>query len=417
MYKTLFALFVLFPLLAVAQQFDDFFTDATLRLDYVLAGNNKVQEISLAKLSETPQWAGRRSHLNEYVFEGNGKLELTDSASGKVIYCQSFSTLFQEWQNTEEATRLRRSFEHTVLAPYPRRTTIARLTLTDSHRRPTASFTHTIRPDDILIEHLRPQRPAAAKDVAIAGSVADKIDLLYVAEGYATEEMEQFYKDVNVAVEALFAHAPFGQFRDRFNIRLLALPSERSGVSEPNKGIWIQTPMKSHFSTFYSDRYLMTEHLWQMHDRLQGIPYEHIIILANTSTYGGGGIYNYYMLTSSRQEWFRPVVVHEFGHSFAGLADEYFYDDQYEQYYFPEVEPWEWNITTLADFDTKWAKEVKNKAERNKGKVGLYEGGGYQSKGVFRPSYDCRMRTNQYPEFCPVCQSALEHAIRFYTEK
>ena len=148
-----------------------------------------------------------------------------------------------------------------------------------------------------------------------------------------------------------------------------------------------------------------------MHDKLCGIPYEHIVILANTDTYGGGGIYNSYTLTTAHHPAFKPVVVHEFGHSFAGLADEYYYDDQYVEFYYPDSEPWEQNITTLADFESKWKDMLDD------GKAELLEGAGYQSKGVYRPAKDCRMHTNRAEGFCPVCQRALSRVIEFYTEE
>ena len=172
----------------------------------------------------------------------------------------------------------------------------------------------------------------------------------------------------------------------------------------------------------------------QMHDKLCGIPYEHIVILANTDTYGGGGIFNSYTLTTAHHKSFKPVVVHEFGHSFAGLADEYYYDDQYAEYYYPEVEPWEQNISTLKDFDSKWKdmlpkgsgiptkptdvdvwEKYRKGASMDK-YIGVYEGGGYQSKGVYRPYPDCRMKTNSAECFCPVCQRAIARLIEFYTE-
>ena len=191
------------------------------------------------------------------------------------------------------------------------------------------------------------------------------------------------------------------------------------------------------------DRYLTTLRLKNLADKLLGIPYEHIIILANTDTYGGGGIYNSYTLTTAHHEAFRPVVVHEFGHSFGALGDEYYYDDMYSPYYFPEVEPWEQNITTLADFGSKWADmlpecpECKshekmqptppvNDAEMWKAisegadmktYLGVYEGGGYLSKGVYRGYPDCRMKTNAAPCFCPVCQRAIERIILYNTEE
>ena len=173
--------------------------------------------------------------------------------------------------------------------------------------------------------------------------------------------------------------------------------------------------------------------LCQLHDRLGGIPYEHIIILANTDTYGGGGIFNSYTLTTAGHPAFKPVVVHEFGHSFGGLADEYYYDDQFVEYYYPDCEPWEQNITTLYDFKLKWddmlPKVIGIPTEPVKGNIweqfangvdmksmiGVYEGAGYQSKGVYRPFPDCRMKTNAADAFCPVCQRALERMIEFYT--
>jgi hypothetical protein len=179
------------------------------------------------------------------------------------------------------------------------------------------------------------------------------------------------------------------------------------------------------------DRYLTTLRLKNMHDKLCGVPYEHIVILANTDTYGGGGIFNSYTLTTAHHKAFEPVVVHEFGHSFAGLADEYYYDDQFVEYYYPDCEPWEQNITTMFDFASKWndmlprtiaippdvpQTEIWN--EDGNGiplLVGLYEGAGYQSKGVYRPYPDCRMKTNSPKAFCPVCQRAIARIIEFYT--
>jgi hypothetical protein len=246
--------------------------------------------------------------------------------------------------------------------------------------------------------------------------------------------MGVFYKDAQDAVDAILSHEPFNLYKDRFNFIAVALPSDDSGVSVPREGVWRKTALGSHFDTFYMERYLTTLRLRQMHDKLCGIPYEHIVILANTDTYGGGGIFNSYTLTTAHHRSFEPVVVHEFGHSFAGLADEYYYDDQFVEYYYPDCEPWEQNITTLFDFESKWddmlprfvsiptsASEENVWEQIKDGKsaeslVGVYEGAGYQSKGVYRPYPDCRMKTNQAPSFCPVCQRAIARVIEFYTE-
>ena len=212
--------------------------------------------------------------------------------------------------------------------------------------------------------------------------------------------------------------------KDRFNIVAVASPSDDSGVSVPRLGEWKHTAFNSHFSTFYSDRYLTTRRVKSIHDALAGIPYEHIIILANTEEYGGGGIYNAYTLTTAHHPMFRPVVVHEFGHSFGGLADEYFYNDDVMTDTYPlDTEPWEQNISTRVDFASKWEDMlVKGTpvptpvSEQAKYPVGVYEGGGYSAKGIFRPADNCRMRTNEHPTFCPVCQRALQRLIDFYTK-
>jgi len=230
-----------------------------------------------------------------------------------------------------------------------------------------------------------------------------------VAEGYQQQEMDTFLADCRVAMESLFAHEPFKQTQDRFNMIAVMPPSADSGTSWPAKGIWKQTALGSHFDTFYSDRYLTTLHLKRLHDVLAGTPYEHIIILVNTDHYGGGGIYNSYNLTYTHGEQFRPVVVHEFGHSFGGLGDEYPYGDD-DPMYFPDTEPWEPNLTTQHDFSGKWEHLVRER------KAGLVEGGGYLSKGVWRGFENCRMRTNAEPEFCLVCREALLRLIDFYTK-
>ena len=209
-------------------------------------------------------------------------------------------------------------------------------------------------------------------------------------------------------MEALFTHEPFRQMQDRFNMIAVLSPSTESGTSWPAQGLWKNTALGSHFDTFYSDRYLTTLHLKRLHDVLAGTPYEHIIILVNTEHYGGGGIYNSYNLSYTGGKNFLPVVVHEFGHSFGGLGDEYSYGND-DPMYFADTEPWEPNLTTKHNFNRKWENLVKE------GKAGFIEGGGYLERGVWRGFENCRMRTNEEPEFCLVCQQALKQLIDFYT--
>ena len=381
--------------------------EQTLRVDYMFSGTDKSVEISLDEMSRFDGWAGRRTNLTEVPVRGNGQICMTDVQTGDTLYRMSFSTLFQEWQTTEEATMVRKSFENVFLLPMPTTKAKVNVHLYDFFGNIVASLNHIVDPSDILIRHLNPQAPDH-RYLLQSGTPEEKIDVAIVAEGYTAEEMDMFYADAQTAMEAILKHEPFGQYKDRFNFVAVALESQDSGVSVPGEGEWKDTALKAHFNTFYMDRYLTTLRLKNMHDKLCGVPYEHIVILANTDTYGGGGIYNSYTLTTAHHPAFKPVVVHEFGHSFAGLADEYYYDDQYVEYYYPGTEPWEQNITTLADFESKWKDML------DAGEAELLEGAGYQSKGVYRPAKDCRMHTNRPDSFCPVCQRAIARIIEFY---
>ena len=392
-----------------AQKFEDYFEDRTLRLDYTFSGNHAQQQIYLDELVSLPRWYGKRNRLSEVPLKGNGQLIVRSHADGTVIFRHSFSTLFQEWLTTEESKRTQKSFENVFLMPFPKEPVDITVELRDYHDQVNATMTHTVNPKDILIRKAGERQVTPYIILRQAADTSRCIHVAYVAEGYQQHEMGTFIEDCKVAMEALFAHEPFKQLQDRFNMIAVMSPSEESGVSEPGKGIWKNTVLGSHFDTFYSERYLTTLHLKKMNDVLAGTPYEHIIVLVNGQRYGGGGIYNSYTLTDAHGPWFRPVVVHEFGHSFGGLGDEYPYGND-DPMYFPDTEPWEPNLTTKHDFSSKWEHLV------NDGKAGLIEGGGYLSKGVWRGFENCRMRTNEEPEFCLVCQQALIRLINFYTE-
>lgn len=428
MKKTLIiTLCCLLNIAANAQNFSDYFEDKTLRVDYIFTGDANKQEVYLDELSSLPQWAGRKHHLAELPLAGNGEITMKDKATGEVIYRTSFSSLFQEWVSEEEATRVKKGFENSFLLPYPKKEAIVTISLKDVRHNVNASLTHEVKPDDILIHQRGTSRITPHRSLLQSGSTEDCIDVAIMAEGYTEQEMDLFYKDAQIACEALFDHEPFKKLKNRFNIVAVASPSQDSGVSIPGKGEWKSTAVGSHFNTFYSDRYLTTSRVKSIHNWLAGIPYEHIIILANTDTYGGGGIYNSYTLTTAHHPNFRPVVVHEFGHSFGGLADEYAYIEEPSPQYPYDIEPWEPNISTLVDFDSKWKDmvpagtaiptPVETKEADLYTKVGVYEGAGYTQKGIYRPTTECRMKINEAPVFCPVCQRALERLINFYTEK
>lgn len=392
-----------------AQQFEDYFEDRTLRLDYTFAGCDVMHNIYVDELVSLPHWYGRRHRLAELPLKGNGQITVRSKIDSVVIYRHAFSTLFQEWLATDEAKNTQKSFENVFLVPFPKAPVEIKVELFDNHNMVVNSLTHTVNPKDILI------RKAGERDITPydvlhhANDTSHCIHIAFVAEGYTEDEMDHYLRDCQKAIGSLFNHEPFKSLQDRFQIIALKSVSQESGTSEPSRGIWKNTVLGSHFDTFYSDRYLTTLHLKRLHDVLAGTPYEHVIILVNTEHYGGGGIYNSYNLSYTGGSQFLPVVVHEFGHSFGGLGDEYTYGND-DPIYFDDTEPWEPNLTTKATAFIKWENLIKT------GKAGLIEGGGYQEKGVWRGCENCRMRTNEEPEFCAVCKQALKELIDFYTE-
>lgn len=408
--------------LAWAQDFETYFTDATLRIDYTFGGNAEHQFVALKGLQSQREWSGRRCNLNSTPLRGNGQILLRDKASGEVIYRQAFSSLFQEWLVTPEAQGSARSFEATFLVPMPRQEADAEIVLMNNRGEEQCSLRHTIRPDDALIRDLSGCEPLPHEYLHRGGSDEECIDVCILAEGYTEAEMELFLKDARTAAEEILNYAPFNRYRDRFNFIAVKSLSKDSDVSVPQDGQWRETAVGSNFMTFYMPRYLTTSQVYALYDQVRNIPCEHLVVLANTDTYGGGGIYNSYTLTTAHHPQFKPVVVHEFGHSFGGLGDEYFYDipDFTDETYSLQHEPWEPNITTCVDFQSKWAdlmpEGVEHPTEPTDERkaaytVGLYEGGGYRTKGIFRPAVVCRMRDNVAERFCPVCERNLERVI------
>lgn len=448
--KLLVAAFVLmsffFSAVSKAQSFDQYFEDNTLRIDYVFAGNAKEQHIYVEQLYKQSRWAGRRNRLSEKFLNGNGQLVVRDHATQEVIYVWTFSTLFQEWQQEEEARHVDRCFQSSYNIPFPKAPIDVTVTLTDNHNVVKSSLTHTIDPKDILIRQLCDNGIPfkyvwLGKDTL---NIEDCVDLAILAEGYTADEMDKFYKDCERAVDALFTWEPFKSLKDRFNVVAVASPSLQAGPSVPHEGVWHNTASHSHYDTFYSQRYLTSKDIHAIYDQLACVPFEHIMVLVNSAIYGGGGIYNQVTLATSDHPTFKQVFVHEFGHSYAGLADEYAYGDQVEEFYPADTEPWEPNVTTLKDFSSKWADmmpagqpiptpldpnvpdyrkigkddaEAMAKLNACTQVVGVFEGAGYMTKGCYRPAQECRMKINEVQDFCPVCARAIRRITDFYTAK
>lgn len=412
---------IFFSSFSFAQNFDAFFENRTLRLDYIFAGNTTNQHAFLDEMVAYDQWNGRKVNLSKILLEGNAQIRVRDLHSRNIIYVQSFSTLFHEWLTLEEAKKENRSFENSYLIPYPKNDVIIEVVTFSKNREEILMLSHVVNPKDILIR--KTHNINVKTEILHKSEIKNAINIAIVAEGFTEAEMSNFLNRANEVVIELFKHDAFRKHKEVFNIIAVQTISEESGVSNPHKNIWNNSVLQSNFGTFYSERYLTTSRVKNLHNQLAGTSYEYIIILANTNIYGGGGIFNAYTLTTSNHSKFAPVVVHEFGHSFAGLADEYFYEnDVFENTGTSKIEPWEQNITSLANFGVKWKDMLQystpiptSKIDKKKYRIGVFEG--LEGNGLYIPSYDCRMKTNEAKDFCPVCERAIENLIQFYTKE
>lgn len=410
---------------AFSQKYDDFFTEKACRIDFQFSGNNSETNAYLEKIKQEPYWGGRRLHLSDDINLGQYRLMVYDSISNQLIYTSGFSTLYFEWQSTPEAKKVKKSFEQSVQFPYPKNTVKVEIEKRIDFDKWESLLQFSFSPEDkLIVRNLNSK--AQVKEIFKAKDPSKAIDIAVIAEGYTAKQMNKFFKDAEKLAESLFTHEPFITYKNRINIYAVAAVSDNSGISMPHEDNWKNTAIGSHFYTFYEPRYLTSPNVYEIRDYAALVPYDAIYILANTPVYGGGGIYNFYAVASADSKRAQTeVVVHEFGHSFAGLADEYFREnaDVLDGMYNLKEEPWEPNITSLVNFDTKWKKDLPADiqiptpvTEETKSKIGVFEGGGYLTKGMYRPNYDCRMRTNKAISFCPVCEKAIEKVILFLSE-
>ena len=414
-------------LLAISVQgqivFDDHFTDRTMRFDFMMAGNSETTKVYPVSFREEPFWGGSLTNLTDPFGYGNFSYEIFDAATGNLIYSRGFCTLYQEWQTTAEAKKMERVFHEVATFPFPKNKVNFVLNIRSRDGKFSKLYETAIDPSSYFITREKPAAALATRVIG-TGDPHTSLDIAFIAEGYTQSEMEKFRSDVKRMGEIIIAEAPFDKYADRINIWAVEAPSQESGTDVPGEGIYVNTALSSSYYTFDVDRYLTTQDIRRVNDYAAAAPHDQIIVLINSTRYGGGGVYNYYSAVTSDHKFTPQVLTHEFGHGFAGLADEYYSSEvAYEEFYPLDVEPWEPNITTRVNFDAKWenmiAKSVPVPTPNDKryiGVTGLFEGGGYSAKGIFRPSFDCRMKSNQADSFCEVCQEALEAMIQFYLE-
>jgi hypothetical protein len=449
------------PLLVAAQ--------ATMRLDYYHTGNTQQELISMDRVVIEPlPWPGDPAKNIDNSDLGNYFFEVRERAGGRLLYSRGFNSIYGEWVTTDEAKSVNRTFSESLRFPAP--SAPVRLVL---KKRAAGSFTEiwntTIDPKDKFIDTSHPSSPGPLLTIQKMGEPESKVDLLVLGDGYTAAERPKFEKDAQRFAEMVFAVSPFREHRQDFNIWGLCPPAEQSGVSRPSSGAHRRNPLGTTYDTFDTERYVLTFDNRALRDTASYAPYEFIEILVNSNTYGGGGIFNLYATVAVDNLWAPYVGVHEFGHHFAALADEYFTS---EVAYLPSTkrtEPWEPNVTALLDAkDLKWKnlvspgtpiptpwrkeefealereiqkrrKEIRSanlpesemnrlleeeekredgllSGEKYTGNVGAFEGANYEAHGYYRPEINCIMFT-RHQSFCAVCRRGIERIIGMYASQ
>lgn len=414
---------LLFMQACTQSTYDRYFEDKSLRIDYMSIGDAKTQTAVVHELREEPVWGGPKKNLIEPFGYGEYLMEIYDAASDELIYSRSFCSLFGEWRTTAEAKIETQAWYNSMSIPYPKDRIIVDLKARNKADMKFYSIMrHEIDPSSMFIDKA-PLVDNKVVKIQDNGGPTDKVDLVFIAEGYTEAELDKFFKDAERFSEALFACPPFDTCRDDFNVWAVGTVSMDSGTSSSGIGIYKNTALKTGYYTFGLDRYLTTKDMKSIKDATWNVPCDAVFLLINAETYGGGGIYNSYACGTADNARTLNVFTHEFGHSFAGLGDEYFESEvAYESYYNLEKELWEPNITTLVEFDRKWKDLLPEGTpiptplnDETKDKIGVFEGGGYLSEGIYRPMDHCMMR--DYAPFCPACSRAILQMVDFLSDK
>ena len=300
-----------------------------------------------------------------------------------------------------------------------------------------------------------------------SGDPAEKVDLLLLGDGYTADEHDEFIAKAKQLADVLFSTSPFRERKDDFNVWALAPATSESGVSRPSTNTYRDTAIGTTYDSFRSERYVLTFDNKSLRRIASSTPYDFIEILTNTETYGGGGIYGLFSTAAANSEWTPYLFVHEFGHHFAGLADEYYTSSVAYEGPAEIIEPYEPNVTALLDpenlkwkhlvasdtpLPTPWPKQefeehslavqerraqmrvdnvpesemnelfrfTKDYAENlfstaeHRDAVGAFEGANYEAQGYYRSEQNCLMFTRT-DHFCSVCAAAIEKVIDEYT--
>lgn len=404
------------------QHFDEFFVNKTLRINYLHIGKNDSEQIELISFNHGGKWSGTRNYLIEPSRLGDMLIEVFEIGTGKLVFSRSYSCLFGEYASTKRAETEIGSFEEAINIPYPKSKINFKITSFSRKQIPNVLYEGTFDPTSTKSELFTKEHKV--KNIHIGGSIEKSVDILFIPDGYSLDDKSVLKADMERFANYVLNCSPFSEHKDKINIRAIEGYSEESGITDPNSKIYKKTLLNCSFNTIDLDRYLMCLNIFKMHDIAEDAPYDIIILICNTPKYGGGGIYNFYCTVNNKGEKSNYVIVHELGHLLAGLGDEYFSSEVSVRDYYPEgIEPVEPNLTTLVAFDKKWKNLIDTEIpiptpdkKQYNNVLGVYEGGGYVAKGVYRPWRNCTMKDPIYNNFCPVCQKAIIETFEYYSK-
>jgi len=437
--------------------FAELFTGETMRVDSFHSGTSGEEHFSIDRIVVEGAWAGRKTRLVDDLNLGKYRFQVRDLSSGTTLYSNGYCSIFGEWETTGEASDgTWKTFQEPFIFPEPRRPFF----LVVEKRLRNGTFREIwsteIDPQSRFVERSPVEGGLNLWTLFQNGPTSQKVDLLIMGDGYTSAEMEKFHSDAEELTEVLFSAAPFEDRKSDFNVRALDVVSRDSGISDPRRGCWKKTSLGLTFNALDLDRYVLAFDEKKIRDTAAAAPYDFLLLLFNDAKYGGGGIYNLWLTCSSDAPRAPYVFVHEFGHLFAGLADEYYSSDvAYENFESESQEPWEPNVTALSNpkelkwghlveddtpIPTPWTKNEYDKLSSNRenltrdeknrqllnlvksdsytGKVGAFEGAAYRSTGLYRPELACTMfSTQDGTGFCQVCREAIERVIDLHTGK
>jgi hypothetical protein len=405
------------------KNYDDYFTDNSLRIDIYHCGNTNTEAVFFKELLKEKIWAGTKKNLiNSFDF-GTYQVRVYEKNSGVLIFSYGYCSLFGEYIHTEQAKNISKCFPESLIIPFPKDRVLIELhsrKFDDNKFYKIWEIEFDPKKDLIKEEIVYNYK---SYDISINANISEGMDIVFIGDGYTFDNEESFLSDVNATVKYFLNTEPFNNFTSKINIRAVLPNSVESGTDMPHLNEYKNTTLGTSFNTFGSERYLTLYDYHILRDYSSNVPCDHICVLVNTDTYGGGGIYNFWNVTAAKNPYRNEIFMHELGHSLAGLGDEYFDSEvSTEDMYNLNTEPWEANITTLVNFDSKWKNMIKKDipiptpAEKKYfSEIGVFEGASYKSKGLYRPFINCKMKSLGV-EFCPVCQKTLSDVIKYYCE-